>query len=154
MEPQIVEKPEMRFVGLVGCGADVSQLDISGLWQRFNDHAGNIKNQVEGRAYEVHIEEEVQPRMHFCLVGVEVQEFEDIPIELFAKVLPACRYAVFTHRFKDGGYGFAFERAYGWLKSSNYTSAHSYDIQCYDERFKGNENPESVLEIFLPIQKR
>jgi predicted transcriptional regulator YdeE len=26
-----------------------------------------------------------------------------------------------------------------------------FDIQCYDERFKGPDNPESVVEIYVPI---
>jgi hypothetical protein len=50
MEPQFVEKPEMIFIGIVGCGSDVSQLDIYGLWQRFDEHSQNIKHQFEGKS--------------------------------------------------------------------------------------------------------
>ena len=151
MEPQFVEKPEMILVGIVGCGSDVSQLDIFGLWQRFGEHSKSIKHQIEGKSYELHIQEETLPSMHFCLVGVEVQEIEDVPIELFAKVIPCCRYAVFTHHFSDGDFGYAFKAVYDWLKKSDYAPAYPFDIQCYDERFKGPDNPESVLDIYVPI---
>jgi AraC family transcriptional regulator len=152
MEPKIVGKPEMILVGMVGCGSDVGQLDIHGLWQRFiNEHSGSIKHQIGEKSYELHIQEETQPPMHFCLIGVQVQKIEDIPIELFAKVVPACQYAVFTHSFKAGGFGHAFELVSDWLENSGYTAAYPFDIQCYDARFKGPDNPESVLEIHVPI---
>ncbi len=152
MEPRFVEKPEMTFVGIVGFSPDVRQLDISGLWERFNERSKSIKHQVEGKAYELHIQEETSPPMHFCLIGFEVEKVEDVPIELFAKIIPSCRYAVFTHRFSDGDFSDAFRAVYGWLEKSDYAPAHHFDIQCYDERFKGPEYPESVLEIYVPVK--
>lgn len=151
MVPLFVEKPAMIFVGIIGCGSDVTQLDIYGLWQRFSEHQQSIKHQVKGKSYELHIQEENIPSMHFCLVGVEVQKIQDMQMELFAKVIPACGYAVFTHHFKYGGFDYAFTAAYDWLKKSSYAAAYPFDIQCYDERFKGPDSPESVVEIYVPI---
>ncbi len=31
-EAQLIEKPELTLVGIVGCSSDVSRLDIGGLW--------------------------------------------------------------------------------------------------------------------------
>jgi len=154
MKPEFVKKPEMTLVGLVGCGADVSELDICGLWERFDTHSKEIKHQVEGKAYEIHIEEKTAPPMHFCLVGVEVRKIEDLPLELFAKVVPACEYAVFTHQFKDGGFGDAFKAVYNWLENSEYAPTYQFDIQCYDSRFKSPEDPESIMEIWVPVSPR
>ena len=125
MEPQFIKKCEMILIGVVGCGSDVSQLDIHRLWQRFGEHSQVIKHRIEGKEYELHIQEETLPSMHFCLAGVAVQKIEDMPMELFAKVIPPCRYAVFTHHFRDGGFGDAFKAVYDWLKESEYSSAHS-----------------------------
>lgn len=151
MEPQFIEKPEIMLVGLIGCGSDVRQIDISGLWQRFGEHSKTINHQIEGKDYELHIQEEALPSMHFCLVGVEVQKFEDVPIELFAKVIPACTYAVFTHHFSDGDYGYAFKAVYAWIENSDHTPAYPFDIQCYDGRFKGSNDPDSIFDILVPI---
>jgi len=92
--------------------------------------------------------------MHFCLVGVEVPRLEDLPLELFAKVVPACEYAVFTHQFRDGGFSHAFKAVYDWLQNSEYPPAYPFDIQCYDSRFKSPEDPESILEIWVPVKPR
>ena len=32
-----------------------------------------------------------------------------------------------------------------------YAPAHAFDIQCYEERFKRPNNPESVIESLIPI---
>ncbi len=154
MKPELVKKPEMTLVGLVGCAAHVSQLDICGLWERFDGHSKDIRHQFEGRSYEIHIQEQTTPPMHFCLVGVEVRKIEDLPLELFAKVVPACEYAVFTHRFGDGGFGHAFKAVYDWLENSEYAPTYQFDIQCYDSRFKSPEDPESILEIWVPVRPR
>ena len=154
MEPRIIDKPTMTLVGIVGCGSSVKHLDISGLWQRFTEHEHEIKHKIEDFGYELHIEEARKPSMHFCLVGIEVTQVEDLPLEFFCKAIPPCKYAHFTHHFRDGDYGEAFEAAYGWLKASDYTAAYAFDIQAYGEQFKGSEDPESVLEIFIPIKPR
>ena len=154
MKPQFINKPEMILVGIVGCGSDVSQIDIAGLWRRFDEHSRYIEHQVKGKGYEIHIQEKTDPPMHFCLAGVEVQRIGHLPTELLVKVIPACEYAIFTHHFREGGYGYAFKAVYDWLETSEYASAYQFDIQCYDSRFNGSDDPESVLEIWVPITSR
>jgi AraC family transcriptional regulator len=151
MEPQFVDKPEMTLVGIVGCASDVNHLDIHGLWERFSEQSEEIRHPIEGVGYELHMEREALPPMHFCLVGVEVEKIEALPIELFAKVIPAGRYAVFTHRFAEGGYDDAFRAVYEWIGNSAYALAHPFDLQCFDARFRGSGDPESVIEIHVPI---
>jgi len=46
------------------------------------------------------------------LVGVEVSEVGGLTVEIFSKVVPAGKYAVYTHYFSDGGYGQAFKVVY------------------------------------------
>ena len=104
--------------------------------------------------FELHIEEERSQRMHFCLIGVAVDEVDVLPLEFFHKVVPGGLYAVFTHSFRDGGYGAAFKAAYDWLKSSAYESAYAFDIQRYDARFTGPDDPDSVLEIWIPVKQK
>jgi AraC family transcriptional regulator len=151
MEPKIVKKPEMILVGVVDCAPDVGQMDIHALWERFTRHDPHIQHQIEGTGYELHIQEEHTPPMHFCLTGVEVREIENLPLECFAKVIPPCKYAVFTHAFSQGGYGAAYQAVSDWLQESGTKTSHPFDLQCYDARFKGLEDPDSVFEILVPI---
>ena len=152
MNPEILERTEMILAGVAANSASVTDMDIAGLWDRFIDLCPNIPNQVNTNVnYELHIEEDRTLRMHFCLIGVEVSQADTLPIEVFYKIVPAGKYALYTHHFKDGSYGQAFKAVYDWLAASHYEPAHAFDIQCYDARFKGPEDPESVLEILVPL---
>lgn len=153
MKLKIFERKQMILAGVAANSESVSDMDIAGLWDRFIDLCPTIPNQVnEGVNYELHIEEERAKKMHFCLIGVEVSQIAALPIEVFYKVIPAGKYALYTHHFKDGGYGQALKAMYDWLAASEYKSAHAFDIQCYDARFKGPDDPESVLKILVPVE--
>ena len=154
MEPGFVEKPEMTLVGIVGCAPDVGQLDIRGLWERFIRQSEKVPHRIGDAGYELHLDASGAPPLHYCLIGVRVEKVEALPMELFAKVVPAGRYAVFTHRFAEGGFGEAFRAVYAWIESSEYAPAHPFDIQRYDARYQGPEDPESVIEIHVPIMPR
>jgi len=153
-DPKIVDMPKKYLVGIVGTGESVLDLDIAGLWARFIEHENEIKRKIEGVGYELHIEEETEPTMHFCLVGVAVEKIKKLPLELFAKVIPAGEYAVFTHQFSEGDFGEAFKAVYAWIDTSEYQPAFAFDIQCYDERYKGPADPASVIEIMVPVKPK
>jgi AraC family transcriptional regulator len=95
----------------------------------------------------------------YYLAGLPVSRLEEIPIELVGKTLPASEYAVFTHKGplvgKTNTVKDTYAYAYGtWLPKSPYVNPHAYDFEYYDERFKGNDNPESEIDICIPIRKR
>jgi predicted transcriptional regulator YdeE len=150
--PRIVQRPELVLVGVVASAPDVNRMDLHDLWLRFQNESANIKDQVEGAAYELHVQTEAQPPMHFAMAGVEVTKIEDLPPEMFAKVLPAGTYAVFTMKFVDG-FAVVYERIWAWLAESPYTNdPFAYDIQRYGPRFVSPEDPESELDIYVPVR--
>ena len=73
---------------------------------------------------------------------------------LFRSILPANRYAIFTHKGKlPGRITETFGYIYGeWLPRSGYKQAAPCDFERYDARFKGPDNDESLTEICVPIQ--
>jgi AraC family transcriptional regulator len=152
-DPEIVELGELAFVGIVDAAPDVGQLDIGGMWERFTASSDSVKHTIEGVGYEFHAQTATEPPMHFCLAGVRVTEIEDLPDEMFAKVLPPCTYAVFTHRVVDG-YAKVYERIGRWLASSPYEEAHPYDFELYDSRFKSMDDPESLQDIYVPVRPK
>jgi AraC family transcriptional regulator len=153
--PEIIEQPEMILAGIVATGEKVTDIDIGGLWQQYLDIDADIANKVNpDKGYELHIHLDGNPERHVTLIGVMVSKLAAIPETLFAKMLPAGKYALFTHHFSEGSYGDAFQAVYAWLEESQYRSAHPFDIQVYDERFKGPENPDSVLEILIPVEEK
>jgi hypothetical protein len=54
----------------------------------------------------------------------------------------------------DGSFRQAFERVYAWLESSDSAPGARFDLQRYDERFLGPDEPESILEIHVPVARR
>lgn len=153
MEPRIVQKPEIRIAGFVESGEDVRQIRIGELWNRFERHSSQIRHKKLGTGYEVHIELS-EPRRHYCMAGMEVSVVTDIPAGMFIGVLPAGKYAVFTHRLGDGGFGGACEAIEKWLKDSGHIETRPLEIQCFDSRFRGPNDPESVLEYHIPIKEK
>ena len=151
VDPKIVDMPQMILVGVVQGAPEVGQLDIGAMWQRFGECSQKVPGAVEGTGYELHIRSTAEPCMHICLTGVLVSELGSIPEEMFAKVLPPCSYAVFTHHVAEG-YAKLNERVNAWLESSKYEEAHPYDFQLYDSRFTSMDDPESVQDIYVPVR--
>jgi AraC family transcriptional regulator len=148
MGPRIADMGELRIVGCAEKGAD-----IGALWARFEEAAEQIGNRVEGVGYELHSWPEGEHDWDdmTVMVGVEVTEVRDVPDGMSVRMLPAARYAVFTHRLGDGGYEGANEAMDAWLESGPYSLAENLSIQRYDSRFKGGGNPDSEIDFLLPI---
>lgn len=151
MEPKIIERDEIKFVGCVSYGGDIHEI-----WNIFMKHKSSIKYANLDIGYEIHIfpnDYEKNKKCH-VFVGVEVDKFEDLPVETFAKTIPSCKYAVFTHRLVDGGYSGSNEKMDKWLEKSKYKMAYPLSIQFYDERFKGGDQEDSEIDFYIPIKSK
>jgi AraC family transcriptional regulator len=151
MKPKIVRKDQLTLVGIASYGGDIGRL-----WDAFtaNDHL--VKHVVGEVGYELHaFSKGSSPGdpIHI-FVGVEVKKVENLPEIMFVKILPACEYAVFTHRLADGGYQGVNQPINHWLETGSYERAYDYDLQVYDARFKGPENPDSELDFYIPVKPR
>ena len=169
MEPRIIEQGGMTIIGMVyygnpfkDAGGEPEQNEIGKLWTRFNtywdSHREAFQHAVDTKiGWELHIgtDEYEETKEYFVMVGVEVRKIEDLPAPIFAKVLPAGQCAVFTLKGEQmtGNWGEAIHKE--WLPSSAYEEAYSCTIERYDEdRFKGWGDPESEVEIWVPIKAK
>lgn len=152
MEPRIEEKQEIRIVGCASLGGDIGEL-----WQAYEANEGDIEHSVPDSYWELHIYPEgfTGKEKYHIVVGKEVSTFGHVPITMVMKCAPAGTYAVFTHRLGDGGWEGSNERISTWMaESKEFTRAHPMDIQHLDSRFKGPDDPESILEFYIPIRRR
>ena len=115
MDPKILERGQMNLIGMtyygpIGGEGWSEENQIGQLWQRFNRFCEKKWVSIEDRVinpklgYEVSIwnEDEFKETGDFCIfVGVEVEHLEEVPLELFGKVLPAGPYAYFTLEGKE-----------------------------------------------------
>jgi AraC family transcriptional regulator len=151
MEPNIVQKDPITLAGMVSYGGDIGRL-----WEAFsaNDHL--IRHTVGEVGNELHAySKDFSPGDPYPIfVGVEVSKIEALPEIMFVKILPGCEYAVFTHRLTDGGYAGLNETIEKWLETGPYERAYNFDLQVYDARFKGPEDPDSELDFYIPVKPR
>jgi len=168
MDVQIVERGETKLVGMVFYGDPFKEVQgwsdenqIGRLWTRFSAyweaHPELFEHVIEPSVgYEVHIgtEEYEETREYFIFVGAEVSSFESVPPVTFGKVLEAGTYALFTLKGKEiaSNWGDAIYKE--WLPASEYKEGLPYTVERYDARFTGPEDPESVLEIWVPVKPK
>jgi AraC family transcriptional regulator len=166
MEPKMIEQGELTLVGMVYYGnpfKDVAeapeQNEVGKLWARFDSywesHRQAFKHVINPKVgWELHIttDEYEETKEYFVMVGIEVSRLEDLPAPVFAKVLPAGKYAVFTLKGEQmtGNWGDAIYKE--WLPSSTYEEALGCTIERYDEDcFKGWGDPDSEVQIWVPV---
>ncbi len=149
---RIIEKGEMTLVGMVSYGRDIHEL-----WVEFEGYEKLIKHRAEeGVWYEYHAYgdgwEPANP--FYCMAAVEVTQAEDVPDNMFVKQVPAARYVVYSHRFESGGFDAACKTITEWLETGPYEQVRDFDLQLYDSRMKGMEDPESEMDFLIPVEPK
>lgn len=149
MKPEIVDRSMMLLAGVVNCGKDVTEIDIHNLWQIYEQSEAGIQHRVDGIWYEVHVGKEQGHGIYSVIAGAEISELAELPIEMCVKVIPAGKYAHFTHCMKDGGFGTAFERVEVWVKEAG-AQVIDFGLQLYTSDFDPSNN-NSILHIYIPL---
>lgn len=152
IEPKIIRKGELSIVGVLGNGQTTGQV-----WDDFmaRENKHPIIGQKEDSGYEVRMYNEDQTCD--CLVGVHADIHKNLS-HYDTKILPDVLYAVFEI-YPAKGYESQNSAIDKWVKQNKdkYQAFRfenkSYAIEYYDERFKGNEDMNSVLEIWIPVIK-
>ncbi len=142
-------------------GWDVEN-EIGLTWKRFeklykkNQNQINLLVQNKNIGYEIHLEpdEYKVDKKYYVFVGVEVNDLQEIPLEMFGLVLPQSKYATFTFKGKNmfSGGDYIWKE---WFPQSKYEEAYSILIQVYDRtRFQGLEDENSELDYLVPIKEK
>ncbi|MBN1692466.1 MAG: GyrI-like domain-containing protein [Dehalococcoidales bacterium] len=153
MEPKIITKEAFLIAGVAGSGDETARV-----WQTYMkmEKMNPLKNQVGEVGYEVRMyaSEGEAGKIH---IGVQVKD-SNVPEEYKLFFVPAATYAEFEI-YPLKGYESSNAEMSKWLEdnASVYKEAlldgMKYGIEVYDKRFKGNDNPESVVGFLVPIVK-
>jgi predicted transcriptional regulator YdeE len=153
MEPKIIKKEAFLIAGVPGSGDETAKV-----WQTFMklEKMNPLKNQVGEAGYEVRMYpgEEGPGKIH---VGMPVKD-SNVPKEYKLFFVPAATYAEFEI-YPAKGYESSNAEMSKWLEDNAATyqpallDGMHYGIEVYDQRFKGNDNPESVVGFLEPIFK-
>ncbi len=152
MKPRIFNKEAFIIAGVAGSGDETAKV-----WETYMklEKVSPIKNQVGEEGYEVRMYPAEGPgKVH---VGVQVKD-TSIPREYKLFFIPAATYAEFEI-YPAKGYESSNAEMSKWLEDNvgsyreELLDGMHYAIEVYDKRFKGNNNPESVVPIWVPIEK-
>jgi AraC family transcriptional regulator len=156
METRIVDLNAMMLVGLPYYG-DPSNGSFAKAWHRLMQvelPAGSRVDEKVAYGVELYGPEFHQDRQWTYFPSFEVRDLNDIPGSLFAKTLPAAKYAVFRETGGLAKFAEMFRYAYDkWLPASGYEIAYPYDFEFYGEEYTGDV-PDSVVEIYIPIRSK
>jgi len=163
MEPQIIQIPALKVVGL---GAQfVSILSpnksnmsvIPQLWDQFVKRQDEIKNRIPGPSYGL-VEmlppgaTKSDPDELYYIACTGVTDFSDIPRGMINRSIPEGKYAKFTHKGMLNTLGETASFIYKqWVPNSKTKLRGGPHIEVYDQRFNPHSN-ESEFDICLPLQ--
>jgi AraC family transcriptional regulator len=161
MEPKIVKMGALKLIGMAYYG-DNKNWEIPKLWEEFMPFMDKVPNGLPvKKSYGVcfYSGSFSKSGLFYYLAAVPVSSLDDIPIPMVGKTLPESEYAVFTHKGAIAGktntIRDTYAYAYGtWLPNSAYVNPFAYDFEYYDQRFMGNDNPASEMDICIPIRKK
>ena len=86
---------------------------------------------------------------------MEATGFDHTPEGMCTRVFPTQRYAVFTHKGSLINLKATFDYIYGtWVPKADYELAGTDDFEYYDDRFKGMDDPNSEVDIYIPIKEK
>lgn len=130
------------------------------LWRSFMMDRALIKNAIgtdrySMQSFEPSYFEKFSPLNEFEKWAVmEVNDFDDIPEGMQAKVLPAGLYAMFLYKGSSAKGAEVFQYIFGsWLPASGYALDSRPHFELLGEKYKNND-PNSEEEIWIPIKQR
>ena len=158
---QIVEKPELRVVGLAapfisGLSPDATNSEVIGpLWDQFLHRAAQVPNRLGREMYGIIFERPAGDRRHphemQYVAGVRVSSPAAVPDGMVGHTVPAAAFAVFTHRGPVKTIGHTLAEIYrDWLPRSGYRHAGLADVELYDHRFRVDRD-DSEMEYWVPV---
>ena len=166
MKAKTTDKKKIILVGMdfygnlyEKAGGWSEQNAIGQLWNRFNSFYAkkkdSIKHLVSESGYElwVDFEGEEDQKDNYIFVGLEVDMLDDLPLELVARILPESRYAVYTLKGDEIKSDWPSRVVSQWLPEAVLEQSFTYIIEYYDsQRFKGLDNADSELDIYVPVR--
>ena len=168
MKPRVTKPISLKLLGCVYYGNPFHshkegniKNEIGRLWERFektcSTHIDNVKKLLVEKnvAWEAHIQtqEYGNTKEYTIFAGIEVSRPASTPINFFYKELPKTKYAVF--KIKGNSFTTSLDYIYNtWLPTSKYKESHGYMLWRYDEKTKDLDDPECILEAYIPIEEK
>jgi AraC family transcriptional regulator len=163
MEPKYIELPQKKvvgmgtkFVSILSPQKNNAQV-LPALWQGFIGRLGEIKNRVGEATFGLcEMLPELAGKAHkdemFYIAGTEVADFNSVPKGMIQRVVPAGRYACFTHKGRLDRLEQTMKEIYlAWLPKSKLQLRDAPHLELDDQRF-AHDSDKSEFDILLPVR--
>ncbi|KPV60300.1 hypothetical protein QJ48_06360 [Paenibacillus sp. A3] len=154
IEPQIVERGEIRIVGLVAV-VQQSAHPITEAWSRlFRETDLPASRHVPEKYYQLGFwPTNYEMNGFYVMCGLEVERITEIPLTMTAKTVPPAKYIRFIHKGLSRHVSFTYKYIYEtWLPQSEYALTLPYEFEYYGSAYQGPDNEDSETEIYIPIK--
>jgi len=143
---------ERRIAGINLSYTPESRVNIPRQWERFGPNIGHVPGQIGNAAYGV-LWNHKPPCDFDYLCGVEVRDGAALPAEFTQVLLPAQKYAVFTH----DGHVSSIHRTIDaiqskWLPTSGFKAGAGPVFERYTEAFD-KQTGRGGIEIWVPVRE-
>ncbi len=153
--PEIVSMKEITLIGLEKEFDGENMAEIPSMWMKLMQVENQIENRANnteawGASYNMNYGADTFSFTYFA--GYEVTDTGIVPEGMVVHVVPASKYAKFSHYGSLNNltqtYSYIY---YGWLPQSGYTEGTGNELELYDERFNP-EGDDSEMFIYIPIK--
>lgn len=164
LEPQILEKPAMTYVGLEApfihaLSPETNNFKvIPPLWEKLDQRAGEVQGRFGKAMYGIIYSRPESERSHphelQYIAAVQASAQSAVPAGMVLRTIPAGKFAVFLHGGPIQKIGETCYEIYRvWLPQSAWKHAEIADVELYDERF-ACEGKESEMEYWISVVPR
>ncbi|GGY65319.1 hypothetical protein GCM10011613_06470 [Cellvibrio zantedeschiae] len=155
MSPRFIEQPPLLIAGMREPLDEQSAEKIPLLWQKFGPYINHIPFQKNAVAYGLCVRSSESSNGHYYyMAGCEVSEFGNLPPDLSPLIVPAHKYAVFTHEGHVSSIRSTIDYIFDqWLPKSSYK--HNSQSIHFFERYAEDFDPVKGvggIEIWLPLE--
>lgn len=155
--PRIKVLKDTPIVGLLKTGS-FKDMNYPQVWEEFfsiyqkSQHKSN--SQFYGTMYwDANTPETEDMTIHY-MVGIPEKVMKKLDVPFEKHVIKGGQYAVFIHQGPVFSIQGTYEYIYGtWFRSSGYKDRYGDVFEYYDKRFKDND-PSSIVEIWVPVEKK
>ncbi len=159
MEPRIDVISEKKIIGMKIIMSFADNKTVH-LWRSFMPRLKEIKNNIGSDLYSIEVYNpsffrSFNPKAEFEeWAGIEVTDFENVPVGMHPITIPEGIYAVFVHKGPASAgmktYQYIFET---WLPNSVYLLDDRPHFALMGEKYKHEEH-DSEEEIWIPIKNK
>jgi AraC family transcriptional regulator len=164
LEPQIIEKPALTFVGLEApfihaLSPETNNFQvIPPLWEKLDQRAGEVQGRIGKAMYGIIYSRPESERSHpdelQYIAAVQASAQSAVPEGMVSRTIPAGPFAVFLHRGPIQKIGETCYEIYRvWLPPSAWKHSDIADVELYDERF-ACEAKEPEMEYWISVVPR